>query len=180
MKHPLVFAIPVLALLAACGGAQDGLVSFYGQTPNTAAQKMEDSRKTGFSCPKCKDPVTMQTAQCPKPKNICETQIRWKADYPCMYCNGTGVCRACVNMEQVDGNCYNCSGTGLRVYVGKTIDCPNCKATGKCPICEGDSKCDKCGGSTKISASEVQAMSGQQAAPADAPEEAPAPEGEGQ
>lgn len=181
MRHKLAIALPVLALLAACGGAQNGLVSFYGQTPNTVQQMENDSRKTAFACPKCKDPVPMVEGWCPKGKDRCETQIKWEPEYPCMYCNGTGICGACVNMEQVDGNCYNCNGTGFRVYIGKTVDCPNCKSTGKCPICEGDQQCDKCNGEKTIPQADVQKMSG---APAeDPPSEDPAPEaapGEGQ
>ena len=63
-------------------------------------------------------------------------------------------------MEQQVGNCYNCNGTGYRVYIGKTVDCPNCKSTGKCPVCKGKNECDMCEGETKLLLSQIADLAG--------------------
>ena len=160
MRTKLTVVLPALALLAACGGPQDGLVSFYGVTPNTAIDQQNETRKVALACPKCKGPVSMDDETCPKGPKLCETQIQWKDKYDCRYCEGSGKCQACFNMEQQAGNCYNCAGSGYRVYIGKTVDCPNCKSTGKCPVCEGKNECDKCYGETKLSRNQIEDLAG--------------------
>ena len=57
-------------------------------------------------------------------------------------------------MEQPDGKCYNCKNSGQpgqRIYLGKSVDCSDCKGKGLCPICSGTMKCDYCDGTGKIS-----------------------------
>lgn len=145
LKHAAV--LMAVAVLAACGGGkQDGIVQFIGFTPVTANQK--DIRTYQTFCPGCKDPIAVDTARCPK--KSCKTDMVWKADYRCASCQGSGICAACLIMEQPNGDCYNCKGLGHLIYAGQSPECPNCKGSKKCPTCKGSTKCDACNGEKKI------------------------------
>lgn len=153
MKLSTSIVLLAVAALAACGpsGRQEGSVKFKGATPNTSLQKAKgDNRELSTYCPACGRAVDPGTSPCPDKKG-CNIQITWTGPYACGACKGTGRCSACYWMEQADGNCYNCKGSGQRIYLGKSVDCPDCKGKGKCPICEGKKECDYCAGSGKLS-----------------------------
>ncbi len=152
LKHAIVLL--AAAALGACGGGkQDGMVSWKGQTPNTSLQK--DTRSVSTHCPGCRQWLEWGTERCPD-KKFCDTRIFWQSAYPCPSCRGSGVCSACVMMEQLpDGKCYNCKGTGNLVYKGKAPDCASCKGKGGCAVCTGSKKCDYCEGAGKIPADTV-------------------------
>ena len=84
-------------------------------------------------------------------------------------------------LEQQDGKCFDCAGTGIKTYAGKTPECPNCKGKKVCPICEGSKKCDYCKGEGKLDDATVSALAGK-SGPKSETEEAPKtpekPEGE--
>ena len=150
----LTYAIVLLAAaaLTACGpsGRQEGVVKFKGATPNTSLQKAKgDNRELSTYCPACGRSVDPGTSPCPDKKG-CNIQITWNGPYPCGACKGTGRCSACYWMEQPDGACYNCKGSGNRIYLGQSKECPNCKGKGKCLICDDKKGCDYCGGSGKL------------------------------
>lgn len=170
MKHRLVLAFAVAVILPACG-PQDGLVTFTGVTPMTSLDK--DSRKTHLQCPKCKEPIDTGVTHHQNKAKECDTQIQWTPK-PCPYCGGTSKCQACVNMQQENGDCYNCKGEGIRVYEGRSLDCPNCKGAKKCPVCKGTQQCDFCGGDGEVDVATIQSRSGTEATRA--PVEEPAPE----
>lgn len=150
MKMTRAAVVLSVALMAACGGGkQDGVVKFRGLTPITSIQLSKDTRKVETSCPGCGTALEIDTAKCPKKKS-CGAQISWKDSYPCGSCRGSGVCGACLQMEQHDGKCYNCKGLGILSYLGKTKVCPNCKEKKVCPLCAGNRKCDSCVGSGKV------------------------------
>lgn len=155
MKIRFAFALAALASLAACGGARDGLVTLLGETPTNASAK--DTRRVKTACPGCLAPLPFDTEKHSltenQPGGPCETQIQWigntperDGNYVCKYCNSSGVCPACIMMEQKanGGACYNCKGEGYLIYKGKTRDCPNCKGSKQCPICKGSTQCDWC------------------------------------
>lgn len=152
----LAYAIVLLAAsaLTACGpsGRQEGVVKFKGATPNTSLQKAKgDNRELSAYCPACGEPLDAGTSPCPK-KKTCNVQITWTGPYACGACKGTGRCSACYWMEQLgDVNCYNCKGSGNRIYLGQSKECPNCKGKGSCQICDGKKTCDYCSGSGKLS-----------------------------
>ena len=154
MKLSNAIVLLAVAALAACGpsGRQEGVVKFKGSTPNTSLQKAKgDNRELSTYCPVCGRAVDPGTSPCPDKKG-CNVQITWTGPYACGACKGSGRCSACYWMEQLaDGNCYNCKGSGQRIYLGKSVDCPDCKGKGKCPICEGKKECDYCSGSGKLS-----------------------------
>jgi len=145
LKHAAVLAS--VLMLAACGvGKPEGDVRFIGFAPLTSKDK--DVREVRTFCPGCGDPIAVDTARCPNKK--CKTDMRWNNDYPCPSCRGSGICSACLEMEQEKGECYNCKGQGDLIFAGQTRECPNCKGTKKCPVCKGTMKCDYCNGEKKV------------------------------
>ncbi len=185
----LTIALGLVAALAACsGGTQEGLVKYTGLAPNTAKQLPADGRKMESFCPGCHARIEFGLARHQvKQQNFqCDTKILWQEQYDCGSCDATGVCRACINLEQTEGKCYNCKGTGYLVYLGKTPECPNCKdkEKGKCPVCKGTRKCDFCAGEKKLEASVVKEKiakavpkeEGEEKKPEPAPAPAPKPE----
>ena len=162
MRLITALALPLVLSLAACGaGKPEGVVRFTGLAPNTAAQKAKDNRAVRTTCPNplCMNPIAFGATKC-NVKN-CETVMSWdakKEGYGCPSCNSSGVCSACVLLEQNDGKCFDCAGTGSKVYLGKSPDCPNCKGKKMCPICEGSRKCDYCKGAGKLDAETVKAL----------------------
>ena len=178
MKLVRLLAIPAaLSALAACGsGRPDGLVIYRGTAPTTALVKAKDNRTIQTFCPGCKNPIEFGAARCTVKR--CETQIGWKNKYACWSCTGTGLCTACVHMGQADGKCFNCKGSGILTYQGKTPDCPNCAGKKVCPICEGSKNCDLCKGEKTVPAEVVKAKAAR--AGGSGEEAAPAEEGKGQ
>jgi hypothetical protein len=143
-------AILAASLLAACGGGrQEGIVKFRGIPPQSALQLAKDVRQVTTQCPHCLRPTEVDTAVCPE--KTCKGQIKWADSYTCGSCQGTGRCTACKMLEQKDGKCFNCDGSGVKVYLGKSPACPNCKGEKTCPICKGNGKCDSCQGTGKVS-----------------------------
>jgi hypothetical protein len=142
-------AAAILALAACGGGKQDGIVKFRGIPPQSALQQTMDVRIVTSQCPHCLTAVEVDTTVCPE-KN-CKGQIKWPDSYTCGSCQGTGRCTACKMLEQKDGKCFNCDGSGVKVYLGKSPACPNCKGEKTCPICKGNGKCDSCQGAGKVS-----------------------------
>lgn len=180
------------ALLSACGGGvQDGVVQFLGPAPNSAKQLAHDVRSVKTSCPGCGRSLELGTERCPDRKG-CDARVRWANAYRCGYCRGSGACQACFLMEQPDGKCFNCKGTGYITYLGKSPPCPNCAGgkdpkPGFCPVCKGTRKCDFCRGEGKVPAETVKeraakAAASDEEAPAEpapaAPAEEKKPEGE--
>lgn len=151
----LSYAIVLLAAaLTACSPKkQEGVVKYKGAAPNTSLQKAKgENRELSTFCPKCGRSVDPTVTACPDKKN-CETFISWTGPYPCGSCKSTGRCSACYWMEQPDGKCYNCRNSGQagqRIYLGRSVDCSDCKGKGVCPICDGKMKCDYCDGTGKI------------------------------
>lgn len=182
MKLVRLLAIPaIVAALAACGsGRQDGLVIYRGTTPTTGLGKAKDNRSIQTFCPNtlCQNPIEFGQARCMVKR--CETQIHWKDDYACWNCTATGHCMACVHMGQTDGKCFNCKGSGILTFSGKTPDCPNCAGKKVCPVCEGSRKCDLCKGEKKVPAEVVKARAARAKGEEEAPEAPPAEEGKGQ
>jgi hypothetical protein len=162
LRDTLVFL--GLAGLAACGGKPEAQVSFRGFTPKTALDLKKDGRAMAVACPGCGRALdATQGDRCPERKR-CGTRFVWKNEYTCGFCEGAGTCAACRLMDQPDGQCYNCRGTGsleIVAYNGTTPACPNCvdPATGtgtkKCPICKGTRECDYCAGKGKVPAGDV-------------------------
>jgi hypothetical protein len=157
MKLTFALVLGAVTALAACGGGmQEGLVKYTGLVPNTVRQIPGDSRKMESFCPGCRAPIEFGLARhLVKQQNMqCDTKLLWKKDYPCGSCDATGICRACLNMEQTEGKCYNCKGAGYLIYQGKTPECSNCTGKGgergKCPVCKGTRKCDYCAGEGKL------------------------------
>lgn len=145
--------------LCACGRGSDVHVVFGGETPLTA--KAKDTRVVEFRCPACAKPVAAGASICGD-RNNCGISLRWREKYDCGYCGGCGRCRACFLLQQERGSCYNCNGTGSRIYLGETRECPNCKGLKICFICTkgGESAgalglCDFCGGEKKLSVEEL-------------------------
>ena len=180
---------PILILsLAACGGGKPkGVVNFIGLPPNSAAQKAKDPRAVIVTCPgPCykkdgsKDPIPFGAVSCGI-KN-CVEKLAWDKSFTCPSCNGGGSCSACRLLEQHDGKCFDCAGTGIKTYAGKTPECPNCKGKKVCPICEGSKKCDYCKGEGKLDDAAVQALTNKSAAKPESDEDAKpkteTPEGE--
>ena len=160
MKLSRVFVLLASAGLAACGsGKPEGSVAFHGIPANTSKQQ-ERLKQAGtirdytLACPQCGTAanITLDTKICPK-KKTCGASMFFPDEYVCASCKGTGLCTACVWMDQMPtGECYNCRGKGDLIFNGQARDCPNCKgrkdapanSAGKCPICEGTKKCDWC------------------------------------
>lgn len=150
-----LIALTVLAL-AVPGCSRGGTVSviFKGVTQPTSIAK--DTRAPSFRCPACGVELKDFNAQkCPE--KACQAKLTWPDEVKCGYCGGTGNCPTCAMMKQVDGKCYNCSGSGTLVLgeaagvpIGQTRACPNCQQTGKCATCGKQgavpSKCDYCQG----------------------------------
>lgn len=159
MRLSIALALPLVLSLAACGGGKPkGVVRFTGLAPNSLAQKAKDKRAVIVTCPnpRCMNPLAVGATKC-NVKN-CETIISWDKDYGCPSCNSTGVCSACVLLEQTDGKCFDCGGEGIKTFQGKTPECPNCKGKKVCPICQGSRKCDYCNGEGKLSDATVKAL----------------------
>lgn len=152
--------------LAACGtGKPDGIVAFHGFPPNTSKQneKLKAAkviREYTTACPGCGKEIEYGKTKCPG--KACQAQISWPKTYTCASCKGTGLCNACVWMDQPTGECYNCRGKGDLIINGQARDCPNCKGKKACPICvqpdgRGNMKCDWCKGEGKVSEDFVKA-----------------------
>lgn len=156
IKTALVLVV-TLALAACSGGKQEGVVRFKGSTPNTSLQVKRDNRAVSSHCPKCDDPLKIDEVKCPKVKT-CGAKVVWKESYACAPCGASGVCQACVWMENQKGQCYACRGEGFIAYQGKTPDCKNCSGKKVCPICTGTQKCDYCKGRKEFSKAEVMAL----------------------
>ena len=182
MKLVRLLAIPAaLAALAACGsGRPDGLVIFRGTPPTTALAKAKDNRTLKTYCPGCKAEIAFGTERCGDKR--CQTQIQWKNKYPCWNCTGTGQCMAFVHMGQADGMCFNCKGSGILTFKGKTPDCPNCAGKKVCPVCEKSQKCDLCKGEKFVSAEVVKSKASRAAESGEEEPKtaAPAEDGKGQ
>lgn len=171
-----IVALGAAALAACGGGTPEGVVKFYGLTPNTSKQLAGDARGVATYCPgPCQRPMEVGTARCPDRK-YCDVKIKWREDYRCAYCAGTKVCRACEVMEQADGSCYYCKGAKTIAYAGKAPECSNCKGTGKCPVCKGSRNCDWCEGSGKVPATVVKDRAAKRAASSREEDEKPKPE----
>jgi hypothetical protein len=142
LKHAAVLL--ATAFLAACGGGkQEGIVTFVGFAPVTANDK--DIRTIETRCPNCFEPLEVDTAR-HKENKKCNIDMTWAKEYRCPSCQGSGICGACLTMEQTKGECYNCKGEGVLIYAGKSPTCPNCKGNKVCPLCKGSRKCDQCTG----------------------------------
>ena len=140
LKHAAV--VLATAFLAACGGGkQEGIVTFVGFAPVTANDK--DIRTIETRCPGCNEPLEIDTAR-HKENKKCNIDMAWAKEYRCPSCQGSGICGACLTMEQTKGECYNCKGEGVLIYAGKSPTCPNCKGNKVCPLCKGTRKCDQC------------------------------------
>jgi hypothetical protein len=159
-KTFLLAAVVATALFVGCSPSAKVSVVWKGTTPATAAAK--DVRAIDFKCPACGTAVTPGAQQCSIKE--CRSKIQWPDEFACGYCAGTGDCPTCKMMNQTDGKCYNCAGSGTMalgsigsVPIGKTAACPNCKQTGKCPTCSKSSpgKCDFCKGDKKVSQAEL-------------------------
>jgi hypothetical protein len=169
MRLTAALAIPLVLSLAACGGGRPkGVVRFTGIAPNTAAQKAKDDRGVVVTCPgPCankdgsKSPLAYGADKCPV-KN-CVDKLAWDKTYICPSCNGGGSCSACALLEQQDGKCFDCAGSGVKIYAGKSPECSNCKGKKVCPICDGSKKCDFCKGEGKLDDAAVQALAGKSA-----------------
>jgi hypothetical protein len=148
MKLMCAAILAAAALLATgCGGGkQDGIVVSLGTTPVTVKDK--DVRTFQTFCPGCKKPIAVDTARCGDKR--CKTDMVWKSDYRCSPCKGSGICNACLLMEQAKGECYNCKGEGVLIFAGQSPTCPNCNGEKKCPTCKGSRQCDACKGSGKV------------------------------
>ncbi|HEX7900820.1 MAG TPA: hypothetical protein VF950_23890 [Planctomycetota bacterium] len=156
MRLTAALALPLILSLAACGGGKPkGVVRFTGLAPNSAAQKAKDPRVVTVTCPgSCekkdgtKVPISFGAENCGT--KGCIEKLLWDKSFTCPSCNGGGSCSACALLEQKDGKCFDCAGTGIKTYAGKTPECPNCKGKKVCPICEGSKKCDYCKGEGKL------------------------------
>jgi hypothetical protein len=154
----IVPAALCLLVLAACGDPPEGKVRYFGKTPDTNAYEMDeegnwvDNRYVKTYCPWCEQRIEPGTLNCPDEEQCGCEEIVWPDDYNCWWCGGTGDCKACIHMEQIDlkGKCYNCKGEGVIAFEGKARPCPNCKDTGVCPICKGTMKCDICKGEKTV------------------------------
>lgn len=154
LKHAAVLI--TVALLAACGGGkQEGDVRFLGSMPLTAKEK--DTRSVQVFCPNCHEPTEVDRARCENKK--CKVDMHWSAEYRCPSCQGSGVCASCSVLEQANGDCYNCKGSGILIFQGATVDCPNCKGSKKCPICKGNMKCTDCGGNKTLAKDVIKSRS---------------------
>jgi len=142
------------ATLAACGGGkQEGVVKFYGASPNTSVQKAKFVREYESFCPNCGKELSYGATKCPNRKTCEGLLFTWAPEYVCGSCKGTGQCGACIWMDQMaTGECYNCRGKGDLILQGQGKPCPNCGGKKVCPICEGSKKCDWCKGSGKVPA----------------------------
>src|SRR5439155_270921 len=135
MKLSRVFVLLASAGLAACGsGKPEGSVAFHGIPANTSKQQ-ERLKQAGtirdytLACPQCgtAENITLDTKICPK-KKTCGASMFFPDEYVCASCKGTGLCTACVWMDQMPtGECYNCRGKGDLIFNGQARDCPNCK-----------------------------------------------------
>jgi hypothetical protein len=147
--------------LAACGsGKPEGIVAFHGFPPNTSKQNeklkaAKTIRQYTTACPGCGKEIEYGKTKCPS--KVCAIQMSWAKAYPCASCKGSGLCNACVWMDQPTGECYNCRGKGDLIINGQARDCPNCKGKKTCPICEGSRKCDWCKGDGKVTEDFVKA-----------------------
>ncbi len=158
MRIKTALVLVVTLTLAACGGGkQKGVVKFKGSTPNTSLAVKRDNRAVSSHCPKCDDPLKIDEVRCPKVKT-CGAKVEWDSTYTCGPCGGSGVCQACVWMENQKGQCYACRGEGFIAYQGKTPDCKNCSGKKVCPICAGTQKCDYCKGRKMFDKAEVMAL----------------------
>lgn len=182
MRLTAALALPLVLSLAACGGGKPkGVVRFQGLPPNSAAQKAKDTRTVSVVCPGCLSSISFGADKCGR-KN-CVDRLIWDKSFTCPSCNGGGGCGACALLEQQDGKCFDCAGTGIKTYAGKTPECPNCKGKKVCPVCEGSKKCDYCKGEGKLDDAAVRDLSAKSAPKAeseDAPPPAPAPKPEGE
>jgi hypothetical protein len=152
LKHAAVLIS--VALLAACGGGtRDGDVRFLGSLPLTSGQK--DTRAVQTLCPGCHTAIEVGKTRCEEKK--CKAYMKWSEKYDCPSCRGSGTCPACTMMEQANGDCYNCKGSGVLIFQGQSPDCPNCKGSKKCPTCKGTMKCPDCEGNKTISQAIVKA-----------------------
>jgi hypothetical protein len=157
MRLGTALVVLAAASLAACGGGkQEGVVKFRGSTPNTSVQKAKFVREYESFCPNCGAELAFGLNKCSQRKTCEGLLFTWPKELTCGSCKGTGVCTACVNMDQerdaATGQwvCYNCRGKGDLILQGQGKECPNCKGKKVCPICEGTKKCDWCKGAGKV------------------------------
>ncbi|MBI2899449.1 MAG: hypothetical protein HYY17_04650 [Planctomycetes bacterium] len=148
-----LWLLPV-ALLAACGGQPSGAVRFMGGPRIRSADP--DNRAAESYCLTCGTKAYIGISKCPNGK--CQQKLTWSETYPCGFCGATGDCRACRVLDQAGSACFNCKGTGVITYEGRTPQCPQCKGTGKCGICAGSGKCDLCKGNKKLTKTEVEEL----------------------
>lgn len=154
MRRVNAAVVLAVGMLAACsGGKQEGVVKFYGSTPNTSVQKAKFVREYQSFCPNCGKEIAYGATKCPNRRTCEGVLLTWPNEYVCGSCKGTGQCGACAWMDQMaTGECYNCRGKGDLILQGQGKPCPNCGGKKVCPICEGTKKCDWCKGSGRVGA----------------------------